>query len=270
MAVQASLTVDTTGELIRGDKVHRSGQTLLQDAGRSAALVNLTVMSQIASSLKWVPLTDVTPTLTSASLACGVNGGLIAAYQNADNEFAITIDGTLTNIQWDGTAIVALTDIAPAINTISIPLGVICSYNEETNTFYFSSLKQGLPASSITVLTAVAGGAGTDISGATHLNGLTAVGTVTAATGGDGENIPGGLLWGNDVTAAALVAGDVTDKNILVGKTVEIDETKIILENSLTLDTIIAATGKTIRTTLFDQGIYARPTEYFQNIQPIA
>lgn len=249
-------------------KVH-DDKTILQDAGRAAVLAFLTVMAEKQSDGKLIPLTDVVPTLTSASLACGVNGGAVAAYQNADSEFAINIDGTLTDIQVDMTAIVALTDIASAINTISVPLGVLCSYNEETNTFYFSSLKQGLPDSTITVLTAVAGGSGTDISGATHLNGLTAVGTVTAATGEVTSSIPAGILMSDDITAAALVAGDVTNKVLLVGSDKMIDEDLIILENSLTLASIVVSTGKTIRQHLELLGIYPRKSVNSQQIQPI-
>lgn len=138
------------------------------------------------------------------------------------------------------------------------------------NAFVFISPNSGLPQSSITVLSAVSGGAGTDISGASFLNGLSATGTVTAATGGDGENIPAGLYWGIDIPFATIAAADVDEQNVLIGKTVELDESKIVLEGSLTLDSIVVETGKTIRKHLSDIGIFARSTEYFQNIQPIA
>ena len=266
---ETKLTLSTFPWDLGGDGVVQTAKTIDQDAGRIIDLAFLTVMTQKQSDGKLDALTDVNPTLTSASLACGVNGGLIAAYQNADSEFAITIDGTLTNIQVDMTAIVALTDIAPAINTISIPLGVICSYNEETNTFYFSSLKQGLPASTITVLTAVAGGAGTDISGATHLNGLTAVGTVTAATGEVTASIPAGLFMGDDIAFADIVAGDVTNQHLLIGGNKYIDEDMIILENSLTLASVVTATGKTVRQHLEELDIFPTPSDNHQQIQPI-
>lgn len=248
-------------------KVH-DDETILQDAGRSTPLAFLTVMAKKQSDGKLIPLTDVVPTLTSASLACGVNGGVIAAYQNADSEFAINVDGTLMDIQVDMTAIVALTDIAPAINTIAAGR-FLCTYNEETNTFYFNSLKQGLPGSTITVLTAVAGGSGTDISGATHLNGLTAVGTVTAATGEVTSSIPAGIFMNDDIAAATIVAGDVTDQTLLVGSDKMIDEDLIILENSLTLASVVASTGFTVRQHLELLGIYPRKSTNNQQIQPI-
>jgi hypothetical protein len=198
----------------------------------------------------------------------------VAAYQNADNEFAITIDGQLTNIQWDGTAITALTDIAPAINAISVPLGVFCSYNEAegaNGTFYFSSLKKGLPDSRITVLTAVVGGTGTDISGATHLNGLTTVGTVTDATGELSTALPSGFFGGLDIPQADIVAGDVDNQKIMVkGYPKKLVESKVVLENSLTLATVIPSQGKTIKEYIQDTlDIILMPTENDQFIAPI-
>jgi hypothetical protein len=136
--------------------------------------------------------------------------------------------------------------------------------------FVFISPSSGLPQSAITVLSAVSGGVGTDISGAAFLNGLTGVGTVTAATGESSEAIPAGIYWGNDIPFASIAAADVTEQNVLVGKTVELDESKIVLEGGLDLDDVITETGKTIRKHLSDIGIFARSTEYFQNIQPIA
>lgn len=271
--LQATETQNTEGFWLSGDYSYKDSETFLQDAGRAADLVKFTVVARQQSSLKLVPLTDLNPNLTSASLACGVNGGAVAAYQNADSEFAINIDGTLTDIQVDMTAIVALTDIASAINTISVPLGVLCSYNEETNTFYFSSLKKGLPGSTITVLTAVAGGSGTDISGATHLNGLTAVGTVTAATGESSTAIPIGIFLGEDIAFADLVAGDVTDQAVAnSGDPATFDVDKLILENSLDIDDPIsvgAAAGQTIRQYLTNIGLIASTTNEIFQAQPL-
>jgi len=112
----------------------------------------------------------------------------------------------------------------------------------------------------ISVLTAVVGGTGTDISGAGHLNGLTGTGTVTAGTGDDGEDLPAGIYRGSAITAAALIAGDVTGNDILVGGPCIIDETGLVLENSLTLNSIVVKTGKTIRATLIALGLNPRPS----------
>jgi len=266
--LESRLTVNTRGHDLGGDGKFKDDKTVLQDAGRSTDLLFLTVMAEKQSDGKLIPLTDINPALTSASLLCG-SSGAVTVYQFADAEFAITIDGTLTNIQVDMTAIVAITDVANAINTVSIPLGVICSYNEETNAFTFTSLKKGLPASTITFLTAVVAGAGTDISGASELNGLSGTGVVTAATGEVTASLVAGLFVSDDVASADIVAGDITNQSLLVGSDKMIDEDQIVLENSLTLASIIVATGKTIRQSLQDIGIYPTKAKNDQQIAPI-
>jgi hypothetical protein len=111
--------------------------------------------------------------------------------------------------------------------------------------------------SAVSYLTA--GATGTDISGASYLNGLTGTGVITAATTSNGENIPAGLFWGDDIAAASLAAADVTNQRILIGgDLLMLDEDKVVLENSLDLDDIVTATGKSIRQHLEALGIYTR------------
>lgn len=141
-----------------------------------------------------------------------------------------------------------------------------CEFNGDA--FVFISPTAGLPASSISVLSDPAAG-GTDISGVGFLNGITAVGTVTAATGSDGTDKPAGIYMGNEITAAALVAGDIDDQPLLIGSDKMIDEDMIVLENSLTLADVVVATGRTIREELELMGIYPRKSINDQQIQPI-
>lgn len=61
---------------------------------------------------------------------------------------------------------------------------------------------------------------------------LTAVGAL------DGSNTARGILLGDGVTAAALVAGDVTGQVILVGGPITVDTQQLVLENSLTIDSV--------------------------------
>lgn len=112
----------------------------------------------------------------------------------------------------------------------------------------------------VTVLTAVVGGTGTDISGAGHLNGLTGVGTVTAGLGDDGEDIPAGIYRGSAIATASLVAGDVTGNDILVAGPVIFDEDGLTIENSLTMNSIVVKQGKTIRMALIALGLNPRPS----------
>jgi hypothetical protein len=54
----------------------------------------------------------------------------------------------------------------------------------------------------------------------------------------DGSNTARGILLGDAVTGAALVAGDVTGQAILVGGPCLIDDQQLVLENSLTTNSV--------------------------------
>lgn len=265
---ETKLSLDTRPWDLGGNGVIKTDETILQDAGRATVLAFLTVMAKKQSDGKLIPLTDINPALTNAFLTCGTNGGNLAAWQAVgDGAFKISVDGTLLDITGlVFTAVAALTDISEIINE-ALAGRATCVYDQVGNNFLFHSNRTGLPASVVTYLTA--GSAGTDISGAGFLNGLTGTGVITAATGEITASIPAGLLMNDDILAATLVAGDVTDKHLLIGGGKYIDEDMIILENSLTLASIIAATGFTIRKHLEDLGILPRKSRNSQQIQPI-
>lgn len=64
----------------------------------------------------------------------------------------------------------------------------------------------------------------------------------TNETAIDGTGVPLGILMSDDVLAATLVAGDVTDVSILTGAGVLVDEGQVVIENAKTLATVILAT----------------------------
>lgn len=66
----------------------------------------------------------------------------------------------------------------------------------------------------------------------------------TSETATDGTSTPTGIFIGADVTAAALVAGDVLDAPILVGGACLVDNGQVVIENSKTLATVLT-TGTT-------------------------
>ena len=274
MALRAKATIDTRGIVISGNGVFADDETLEQDAGETLALASFTVLAKKQSSAKLVVLEDINPPLTSASLLCGANDGNIAAYTAvADGEFAINVDGELidvTGIDMNTVAITLFEQVAAAINALSLGK-FVCTYDLATDKFSFTSPKSGLPASTITVLTAVSGGSGTDISGAGFLNGLTTVGAVTAATGEVSTSIPYGIFWNDTaVTAAALVAADVENRKVLIaGNLYQLDEDKIVLRGSLALTSIVAATGKTIGQHFRELGIIFRETSLNTQVAPI-
>jgi len=125
--------------------------------------------------------------------------------------------------------------------------------------FAFYSPSVGVQ-SSVSVLSAVSGGGGTDISGAGYLNGLTGTGTATAGTGEDGSSIPSGIYIGESIPAADLVAGDVTGRMVLLGGNVVVDTEQVVLENSLTLNSVVVSRFQTIASVLQDRGIWMQST----------
>lgn len=54
----------------------------------------------------------------------------------------------------------------------------------------------------------------------------------------DGTNAARGIYMGDSITAAALVAGDVTNCPILVGGCCTVDGGLLVLENSLTINSV--------------------------------
>lgn len=82
----------------------------------------------------------------------------------------------------------------------------------------------------------------------------------------DGTAIPQGIYTGDDIAAATLVAGDVTPSIILV-QDMEFDVDMLVIENSKTLDTVIATSNaaavyskRTVRDYLQDRGLMPRTT----------
>lgn len=243
---------------LRGEPHTREFETLAQDAARSAALAPFTMVGKNSAG-KWTPVTDVTPALTAAYLTCGSLAGNLTAWQAiSDGEFAITVDGQAMDITGlDFSSITALMNIADVINVAAAGRFTVLDNDGAGGSFTIVSPSLGLGASSITETSAVAGGSGTDISaGTTGLNGASGTGTVVAATGSLYESVPAGIYIGEEVTAAALVAGDVANKPIVVlgSDGLTIDKNQLVLENSLALTDVITARGilKTIEDYLAD------------------
>jgi len=73
--------------------------------------------------------------------------------------------------------------------------------------------------------------------------------------------VPCGIYLGGDITAAELVAGDVVNRPILVGGLgCTVDESQLVFENSLTLESVVAALSVTTRIALSWLGIFSEAT----------
>lgn len=256
MSVQTRQNNDITPFIRGGFAAVKQGETFLQDAGRAIPLAYGTVVAQIPATGKWVPVTVVDPAIVVASMVCGANGAVLAVWQAiTDGSFTISVDGVEISLTaLDFSSITALDEIVDTINAVFLGR-CIAIYDSAADVVSFISPTPGANGS-VSVLTA--GASGTDISGAGHLNGL--AGTVTAGTGNDGQNIPAGIFTGDAITAAALIAGDVVNQPILIGGAVSVDTNQVIVENSLTLDSVVVALNKTIGSVLNGIGIFAEET----------
>lgn len=250
--------------VVGGTFTVKSGQTMAQDAARSAALAPKTLLKYNRAASTWAPLTSVT--YTSASLQCGANGAAIAVWEAVtDGAFKITVDGVALELDGLDFSDVSSLDGVAAIIQGASGGALKCHYNVDTDTFKFESPKKGAQVSSITVLSAPT--AGTDIAASTHLDGKTGAGggVVTAATG----DMPAGIYLGPSITAAALVADDVeTDVAVIIhGDECIFPEDDLVLENSLTLNDAVGDTGKTIEQVLADMGILIQDTASWQGYE---
>ena len=76
----------------------------------------------------------------------------------------------------------------------------------------------------------------------------------------NGAEFPRGVLMVDNVTAAALVAGDVTDQTILIGGACTVDSDQLIFDDGTsTLDTVLRD-GSTVRDALDAIGIFDENT----------
>lgn len=248
-----------------GDRIVRSQETFAQDGARAAVLAPYTVLAKNSAG-KWVPLSDVDVPQDSAYMTCGTLAGAYTAWDDVtDGEFSITVDGEVINVTGlDFSTVTANTMIPFIINSHPSVAGKfrVVDVNGLGTIMRFESLTKGVGISSVSVLSAVSGGSGTDISGGTlGLNGQTGTGTVTAASGDCYTTVPAGIYIGTEIAAASLVAGDVTKKQVCVGGfPVYVDKNQLVFENSQALTSIIKVNGifKTVEDYLAEQlGIIA-------------
>jgi hypothetical protein len=229
-----------------GDRVVRSQETFLQESGRSAVLAPYTVVAKNSAG-KWVPLSDVDVYQDSGFMTCGTLAGAYTDWDGVtDGSFSITVDGEVINVTGlNFSTVTANTMIPFIINSHASVVGKFrcVDVNGLGTIMRFESLKKGLGISSVSVLSAV--GSGTDISaGTTGLNGRSGTGTVTAAVGDVYTTIPAGIYIGTEISAAALVAGDVTKKQVCVGGfPVYVDKNQLVFENSQALTSVIKVNG---------------------------
>lgn len=237
MAHQAEQDLNNNPFILSGISYVRNGITLLQDAGRSAVLAIRTLMAKVAST---VPTTG---TVT------GTGNGTCTAVAAIAGDSPIAGDWILTN-------------------TLAVAEGGVWSLTDPLGNVVATELVMTEGSGLATVF--VAGGmtftltdGGTDFA-------LADIFTITVTADGNwvpwavdgvgGAEVPAGILMVDSVTAAALVAADVTDQTMLIGGCMTVASDQIIFDDgSSTLATVLPG-GKTIAETLDEIGIFTELT----------
>lgn len=118
---------------------------------------------------------------TSGYMTTGVIGNLVDFQAVADGEFRFTVDGVAVDVTGlDFSAITKKDEIADVLNAdAGFAAVAVATYDSVAQRITMTSLTTGA-TSTVTVLSAVPAGVGTDISGATYLNGLTGTGVAVA------------------------------------------------------------------------------------------
>lgn len=239
MSIQARTNIDTRPFVLFTYPASRQDDgTIEQDAGRAAILAQYTVMAK-------KPVTI--PTTMTAD---GGNTG----------------DGTVT-------AVAGVAGAAPIVGTweleciIAVANGGVFKLTDPNGNIVDNNLVMNVGAGVATVFTA-GGMTFTVTDGATDFI-VTDLFTIAIAANGkwipfdpasvDGGEIPLGILMGEDIAAADLVAGDVVDQPIMEHG-IRFDADKLIFDDgSTTLDTVLAS-GLTVREELRHLTMIAIPT----------
>jgi hypothetical protein len=237
MAVQNEGDLNNNPFILSGISYVRNGITLSQDAGRSAVLAIRTLMAKVATT---VPTTGV-----------GVGTG----------------NGTCTAVA----AIAGGSPIAGAwllTSTLAVANGSIWSLTDPLGNVVATQLEMNAGAGLATIFKA--GGMTFTITDAATDFDLGYVFTITVTADGNwvpwevdgvgGQEVPAGILMVDSVTAAALVAADVTDQTMLIGGCMTVASDQVIFDDgSSTLATVLL-NGDTVADALAKIGIFTELT----------
>jgi hypothetical protein len=256
MALESSRNIDTVPFIrLENPGAVKQDAIIAQDAGRTEALAQFTVMAQNPVSGKFIPLTDVDIPATAASLVCGTLGGDEEDFDDITaGSFKITVNGTeipMTGLNFS--AVTSIFDVAEVIDAAAAGR-FRCRCNGTA--MVFTTMNAG---SETTISVLSAAGSGTDISGSGFLNGLTGTGVVTAGTGPDGEDIPSAIYVGDDIDASDIAAGDISDAAMLVGAAF-VDKNQLVLENSLALTSEVKSMHMSVESILQMRGLFMEDT----------
>lgn len=242
MAVQGRTDFTYYAFFLGGDTYRRDTETILQNAARVAVLKSLTLMGKVLVSVPTTGTADAgntagSGTLTGLALIAGTLPR--AGTWTVECVTAVANGGVFKLVDPSGNIIrndLTMTVGAAAATTFYIPeAGVKFVLTDATDfaegdkfTFAVAKVGKYVPFDPAAV---------------------------------NGAQIPAGIFVGDDITTAALVAGDVTGQPIVVhGVACLYDDSLLVLENGANLDTTVLAGGKTLRESLYGLGFLAKST----------
>jgi hypothetical protein len=239
MAQQAESDLNNNPFILSGVSYVRNGVTLAQDAGRAAVLAVRTLMAKVAVTI---------PTTMTADVG---NTG----------------DGTVTAVA-HGAGASPIVGTYVLLNTAAVTNGGVWQLTDPNGVIVETGITQEVGAGATTVV--VAGGmvftitdGATDFAAADEFTiAITANGQWVpwAVDGVNGSEIPAGILMVDSVTAAALVAGTVTDQTILVGGCMTVASDQIIFDDGASTLATVLPGGQTIAEFLETKGIFTELT----------
>lgn len=241
MTVQDRLDQTNFPFILQGTSLTQDNETLLQDAGRAAALAVFTILGRVA----------VTAPTTGTADAGNTGDGTVTA--------VALIAGTLPR---EGTWELECTVAAANGGTFKLtdPGGNIVRNNLVMAAGAGASTVFYVPEAGLTFT--ITDGATDFIVGDLFTIAIAASGKWVpfdpdAVNGGQ---VPRGVLLVDSVTAAALVAGDVTGQAILVGSNCMVDSQQLVFDDGVSTISTVLAGGQTVRDALASIGIFVEST----------
>lgn len=239
MSVQSTTNYSNKALILSGEGYNKEDGTIKQDAGRSAVLAQFTVMGKKRYSVPTTGTADAgntgDGTVTAVAALSPGNKLIIGGY-------VLTCTAAVAN---GGTF--KLED--PAGNLIADNLimtagaGAATVFNAGGLTFTITDGATDFAVDDFFTITITADG---------DYWPLNDVGVV-------GESQVAGIYLGDELTAAKIVAGDIPNSPVLIGGKCTIDKNLVVLENSLTLSSVLPS-GKSVREELEDLGIFPEST----------
>lgn len=240
MSVQVSQNNTSVPFIRSGVSLAKENETIEQDAGRSAVLAFATVM---AKKNLTVPTTGTADggntgngTVTAVAAAAGGPAPLVGAYVLTCT-FVVTNGGVFKLEDPNG-------NIVADNLTLRVGAGLLTTFVAGGLIFTVTDGSTDFAAADFFTITTVAVGKWIPFD---------------PAAIADGSALFAGIYLGEELTAAAIVAGDIPVSPMLVGAACTVDLNQLVFENSAALATV-QADGRTLEQAMAGFGIFVEDT----------